>query len=243
MKNKVLIFGGSGGVGSALAKVLSSHGVPVHLFGRDLSRLEEVASEIGGAQATSVDVTDSRALREAVATASEDHGIAGLAYCVGSIVLKPLKRTSEDDFLTAFRLNALGAAMAVQAAEPALRKGTGSVVLFSTIAAGSGFANHSVTAAAKGATEALTRSLAADLAPDVRVNCIAPSLLRTPLAKSLTDNEAMAKSIAQLHPIPRLGDPEDAAKLADFLLGPDSGWISGQVIPLDGGRSTLRTKG
>jgi len=243
MENPVLIFGGSGGVGAALARILSSRGVPVHLFARDLDRLEEVAAEIGGARVTAVDVTDSHALREAVASASVETGLAGLAYCVGSIVLKPLKRTTEDDFVEAFRLNALGAAMAVQAAESTLRQGNGSVVLFSTIAAGSGFLNHAVTATAKGATEALTRSLAADLAPDVRVNCIAPSLLRTPLARSFTENEVMAKSIAQLHPLPRLGEPEDAANLAAFLLGPGSGWISGQVIPVDGGRSTLRTKG
>jgi NAD(P)-dependent dehydrogenase (short-subunit alcohol dehydrogenase family) len=117
------------------------------------------------------------------------------------------------------------------------------VVLFSTVAVAAGFPNHTVTAAAKGATEALARSLGADLAPDVRVNCIAPSLLKTPLAQSLTGNEVMAESLAQLHPIPRLGEAEDAAAVAAFLLGPDSSWITGQVIPLDGGRSTLRVKG
>jgi NAD(P)-dependent dehydrogenase (short-subunit alcohol dehydrogenase family) len=162
---------------------------------------------------------------------------------VGSIVLKPLKRVTEEDFLQAFRVNAIGAALAVQAAEPALRRGGGSVVLFSTIAAGSGFINHSVTASAKGATEALTRSLAADLAPDVRVNCIAPSLMKTPLAQSFTQNESMARSIAGLHPVPRLGEAEDASALAAFLLGPESSWISGQVIAVDGGRGTLRVKG
>jgi NAD(P)-dependent dehydrogenase (short-subunit alcohol dehydrogenase family) len=131
----------------------------------------------------------------------------------------------------------------VQAAEPALRKAKGSVVLFSTVASGSGFPNHAVIATAKGAVEALTRSLAADLAPDVRVNCIAPSLLRTPLASSFTNNETMANSIAQLHPLPRLGEADDAAALSAFLLDPDAGWITGQVIPLDGGRSSLRVKG
>ncbi len=244
MEAPVLILGGSGGVGSALAQSLTGRGIPVHLFARDRERLEAVAAEIGGAQITSVDVMDASALTKAVAEACQgEKGVAGLAYCVGSIVLKPLKRTSEEEFLQAFRLNSVGAALAVQAAEPALRRGKGSVVLFSTIAAGSGFSNHAVTAAAKGATEALTRSLAADLAPDVRVNCIAPSLLRTPLAKSLTDNEVMAKSIAQLHPLPRLGEAEDAANLAGFLLGRESSWISGQVISVDGGRSTLRVKG
>ena len=244
MEVPVLILGGSGGVGSALARNLKSRGTPVHLFARDQGRLEAVATEIGGADYTPVDVMDASALAGAVTEACKrEAGVAGLAYCVGSIVLKPLKRASEDEFLQAFRLNAVGAALAVQAAESALRRAGGSVVLFSTIAAGSGFTNHSVTAAAKGATEALTRSLAADLAPEVRVNCIAPSLLRTPLAKSLTDNEVMAKSIAQMHPLPRLGEAEDAASLAAFLLGPESSWISGQVISVDGGRSTLRVKG
>jgi NAD(P)-dependent dehydrogenase (short-subunit alcohol dehydrogenase family) len=244
MEAPVLILGGSGGVGSALARTLKAKGVPVHLFARDQGRLEAVAAEIGGAKTTAVDVMDGSALTKAVAEACQgDQGAAGLAYCVGSIVLKPLKRAKEEEFMQAFRLNSVGAALAVQAAEPALRRAGGSVVLFSTIAAGSGFANHTVTAAAKGATEALTRSLAADLSPDVRVNCIAPSLLKTPLAKSLTHNEVVAKSIAQLHPLPRLGEAEDAANLAGFLLSPESSWISGQVISVDGGRSTLRVKG
>ncbi len=244
MKGPVLILGGSGGVGSALARKLRTRGIPVHLFARDPDRLQALASDIGGAEITAVDVMDGPSLTRAVSEACRgEGGAAGLAYCVGSIVLKPLKRASEGDFLESFRLNSVGAALAVQAAEPALRRGRGSVVLFSTIAAGSGFPNHAVTAAAKGATEALTRSLAADLAPDVRVNCIAPSLLRTPLAKSLTDNEVMARSIAQLHPLPRLGEAEDAANLAHFLLGPESSWISGQVISVDGGRSTVRVKG
>lgn len=244
MKAPYLLLGGSGGVGSALARTLTSRGETVHLFGRNEAPLHALASELGGAETTCLDVMDAAALQAAVEAASgQDGGVAGLAYCVGSIVLKPLMRATEKDFLDAFRLNALGAALAVQAAAPSLRRAKGSVVLFSTIAAGSGFPNHAVTSAAKGATEALTRSLAADLAPEVRVNCIAPSLLRTSLARSLTQNEVMAKSIAQLHPLPRLGEAEDAAALAAFLLGSESGWITGQVIPVDGGRSTLRVKG
>jgi NAD(P)-dependent dehydrogenase (short-subunit alcohol dehydrogenase family) len=244
MSAPVFILGGSGGVGSALARALHSQGTPLHLFGRDRNRLEAVATETGNARVTTVDATDAVALTEAVTAASQDdEGVAGLAYCVGSIVLKPLKRATPEDYLEAFRLNALGAALAVQTAEPALRKAKGSVVLFSTIAAGSGFTNHAVIAAAKGAVESLSRSLAADLAPDVRVNCIAPSLMQTPMGEPLTRNETVAESIAKLHPIPRLGEAQDAASLAAFLRGPDSGWISGQVLPLDGGRSTLRVKG
>lgn len=244
MNAPILILGGSGGVGFALAQALSARSYPLHLFGRDRPRLEAAAAEVGNAGFTSVDVTNGQALIQAIQSVAEtETGLSGLAYCVGSIDLKPLKRASEEDFLAAFRLNALGAALAVQAAESGLRKGKGSVLLFSTIAAGSGFANHAVTAAAKGAVEGLTRSLAADLAPDLRVNCIAPSLLKTPLAQPLTGNPTMADSIARLHPIPRLGEAEDAAALGAFLLGPESGWITGQIIALDGGRSTLRVKG
>ncbi len=117
------------------------------------------------------------------------------------------------------------------------------MVLFSTVAVGQGFANHAVIAAAKGGVEGLVRSLAAELAPKVRVNAIAPSLTRTPLAAPLLQNETVAKAIAQLHPLQRLGEADDVASLAAFLLGPNSTWITGQVFGVDGGRSTLRTKG
>jgi NAD(P)-dependent dehydrogenase (short-subunit alcohol dehydrogenase family) len=244
MKREVLILGGSGGVGSALAEYLSSAGTPVHLMARNRDRLESVASGLEHARVSTVDVLDPQSMKEVVGRAADAaDGIGGLAYCIGSIALKPLKAARENDFLDAFRLNALGAVIAVQAAEQGLRRGNGSVVLFSTIAAGSGFPNHAVIAAAKGATESLSRSLAADLAPEVRVNCVAPSLLQTPLAERFTSNEATAQAIARMHPLPRLGEPKDAAAVAAFLLSPDSGWITGQVIPVDGGRSTVRVKG
>ena len=243
MPAPILVLGGSGGVGSALAERLAAGDHAVHLLARNRDRLAEVAGRLSGAPFTVCDVTDEAALRRAVAAIAGAGGLSGLAYCVGSIVLKPLKRIQVDDLITAFRLNAVGAAVAVQAAEQTLRANHGSIVLFSTVAAGSGFPNHAAIAMAKGAVEALTRSLAADLAPDVRVNCVAPSLTRTPLAASLTANETVAKSIAALHPLPRLGEADDIAAAAAFLLGPDSGWITGHVLPVDGGRSSVRTKG
>lgn len=239
----VLIFGATGGVGSALARRLTAEGMPVHLAARNEAKLAALAAETGGAPYTACDVLDAGALSAAVAAAGASGGLAGLAFCVGSIVLKPFKRATAADFRQAFELNALAAALAVQAAEAPLRAGKGAVVLFSTVAAGSGFPNHTVIAAAKGAVEALTRSLAADLAPDVRVNCIAPSLTLTAMAQPLTANEAMAKAIAAMHPLPRLGEPDDLAAMAAFLLGASAGWITGQVIAVDGGRNRVRTKG
>jgi NAD(P)-dependent dehydrogenase (short-subunit alcohol dehydrogenase family) len=162
---------------------------------------------------------------------------------VGSIALKPLKRVTEADMLGAFRLNALGAMLSVQAAQEALAAGKGAVVLFSSIAARAGFTNHAAIAAAKGAVEGLTVALAAELAPAIRINCIAPSLTRSTMAAPLLANAQMAEAIAKQHPIPRLGEGDDAAALADFLLSDQSGWITGQIMAVDGGRSTLRSRG
>lgn len=239
-----VIFGGSGAVGFALACRLAKEDGAICLVGRNEGRLRERCAAINGARYLLCDVHDPKAIAETISRATEGGGgIASLAYCVGSIILKPLKRAQASDFLEAFQVNALGAALAVQAAEQALRRAKGAVVLFSTVAAAVGFPNHAVIATAKGAVEALTRSLATDLAPDVRVNCIAPSLMRTPLAQALTANETVATAISQMHAIPRLGEADDAAAMAAFLLDPDAGWITGQVFGVDGGRSTLRVKG
>lgn len=239
-----LIFGGSGAVGSALARRLGGDEQTIYLIARDEQKLRRGVFAVDNAQYAVCDVRDPEAIGDTISRLTDGGvGIASLAYCVGSIVLRPVKRALPSEFLDAFALNALGAALVVQAAEPALRRARGAVVLFSTVAAGIGFPNHSVIAMAKGAVEALTRSLAADLAPEVRVNCVAPSLMRTPLAESLTANATIATSIAQMHAIPRLGEADDAAALAAFLLGPDATWITGQVIAVDGGRSTLRVRG
>jgi len=240
MTDRVLILGASGGVGAALARRVSARGARPVLFARDAARLAALAAELPGAESTVVDVTDFGALKVAIQALGAP--LAGLAFCVGSILLKPIARTTEADLLDSFRLNAVAAAMAVQAAVPALAAGQGSVVLFSTVAARTGFTNHLAIAAAKAAVEGMTLAMAAELAPSIRVNCIAPSLTRTRIAEPLTKNPAMAEAIAKLHPLPRLGEADDVAAMADMLLSPASGWITGQVIAVDGGRSTLRTK-
>jgi NAD(P)-dependent dehydrogenase (short-subunit alcohol dehydrogenase family) len=239
----IIIFGGAGAIGSTLARRLAARGNRPHLVGRDPTRLDAVAREIGAATSVA-DVTDPDSIARAVAEASDGGGLAGLVYAVGTINLKPIGALTEADFERDWRVNALGAALAMKAAAPHLKTVEGSsVVLFSTVAVRQGFAAHASVSMAKGAVEGLTLALAAELAPKVRVNCIAPSLTRTPLAEPLTRNEALAKGVAETHALRRLGEAEDIAGLAAFLLGPDAGWITGQVIGVDGGRSTLRTKG
>ncbi len=244
MQGAVLVFGATGGIGGAIAEGLALSGRAVHLAGREEVRLGPLSRRLS-APASVCDVLEPGAIARTVAEAAIPGGgaLAGLVFAVGSIVLKPLKRATVEDHLAAYRLNVVAAAEAVAAAEGALKAGDGAVVLFSSVAARSGFANHSVIGPAKAAVEGLTVSLAAELAPAVRVNCIAPSLTRTALAEPLTGNEAMARAIAAQHPIPRLGEAEDAAALARFLLGEGAGWITGQVFAVDGGRSSLRGKG
>ena len=241
MARKVLIYGGSGGVGSAVARGLAARGWALHLVGRDETGLAAVAGETG-ASYTCGDVR----LDDTFDRVAEEAGAAldGLVYAVGTIRLRGLARLKPDEFLEDFRVNALGAALAVQASLPALKAGTepASVVLYSSVAALQGFSLHASMGMAKGAVNGLTLSLAAELAPAVRVNAIAPSLTRTPLAAGILANDQVAKAIADMHPLPRLGEPEDLAALTAYLLSSEAGWITGQVLPVDGGRSTLRVK-
>jgi NAD(P)-dependent dehydrogenase (short-subunit alcohol dehydrogenase family) len=242
MTGTILIYGGSGGIGSATARKLKARGYRLHLAGRDAVALAATASELG-ATFTAADVEDPASFARVTEDAGAD--LAGLVYAAGTINLKPLARLPPADFERDFRINALGAALAVQAALPALKahEGTPAILLFSTVAVAQGFTAHASVAMAKGAVEGLTLALAAELAPRIRVNAVAPSLTRTPLAKALTSSEQMATAIAQMHALQRLGEADDIAALAAFLISDEAGWITGQIIGVDGGRSTLRTKG
>ncbi len=241
MAKKILIYGGSGGIGAATARALSARGYDLHLVARDEQRLAAVASELD-ATFTVGDVNDSSLFSQVAKDAGES--LDGLVYAVGTINLRGLGRLTENDFMSDFRVNAMGAALAVQASLPALKKSAsrGSVVLFSSVAAQQGFSLHTSIGMAKGAVDGLTLSLAAELAPKIRVNAIAPSLTRTRLGEGLLSNEKIAEAIAAMHALERVGKPEDIASLAAFLLSDEADWMTGQIINVDGGRSTLRVK-
>lgn len=165
----------------------------------------------------------------------------GLLYAPGTINLKPFRGLKDDDYLHDFGVNALGAVRAVRHAQNALKKGeNASVVLFSTVAVTQGMPFHASVAMSKGAVEGLTRTLAAEFAPKIRVNAVAPSLSDTPLASSLLSNDKRRESGAERHPLKRVGTADDIANAALYLLKNDSSWVSGQILHVDGGMSKLR---
>lgn len=167
--------------------------------------------------------------------------IDGLVYCPGTINLKPFHRLKSDDFLTDWQVNFLGAVNIIQSLLPNLKKAENPVIiLFSTVAVTTGMPFHSSIAAAKGAIEGFTRSLAAELAPQIRVNCIAPSLTQTSLAEKLLNTTEKMDGASKRHPLQRFGQTADIAEMACFLLSDKAGWITGQVLHVDGGMSTLK---
>ena len=165
--------------------------------------------------------------------------IKGVAYCVGSIDLKPLKMANETDFHKCMKLNFYSAVELIKGFQDNLKQNKGSIVLFSTVAAQRGFTNHSIIASTKAAIEGLTVSLAAEFAPNIRVNSVALSLTNSKIAQPMLKNTAIAEGIAKAHPLKRLGEGKDGAALAKFLLTEESSWVTGQIIAVDGGRSKL----
>jgi len=165
----------------------------------------------------------------------------GLVYCTGSINLRPFERIKPDDFVTDFNLQVTGAIKIIQAAMPRMKKaGNASIVLFSTVAVQTGFPFHTQVSASKGAIEGLTRALAAEFAPKIRVNCIAPSLTDTPLAASMLNTDQKREANALRHPLKKTGTPANIADMAEFLLSEKGSWISGQILHVDGGMSSLK---
>ena len=235
MSEKYLIFGATGSIGSSLAEQLVSSGNDVHLIGRNDSQLKIISEKLG-CSSTVANVLEDGFIDKVKNDISE---IKGIAYCVGSIDLKPLRMVTEQDFNKCMKLNLYSAVEVIKGFQESLKKNKGSIVLFSTVAAQRGFTNHAIIASAKAAIEGLTVSLAAEFAPNIRVNCVAPSLTNSKIAEPMLKNKALAEGIAKAHPLKRLGEGKDSASLAKFLLTEDSSWMTGQIIAVDGGRSKL----
>ncbi len=227
----ILIVGASSGIGYELAKNLIAQGATV------------ISASRTAPQGLDVQHIDFDALTASGSELATITALDGLAYCVGSINLKPFNRLSQDDFLKDFQLNVLGAVKVIQNTINALKKSeTSSIVLFSTVAVGMGMGFHASVASAKGAVEGLAKSLAAEFAVNkIRVNVIAPSLTDTPLAKNLLSSPEKREASAKRHPIARVGTPADIASAAVFLLSDQTSWISGQVIGVDGGMGSLKS--
>ena len=235
MSEKYLIFGATGSVGSSLAEQLKNSGNDIHLVARNESEVTAIAEKLGCSY-TVADVLEDGFIEK---VKSDINDIKGIAYCVGSIDLKPWRMVTETDMNKCMKLNLYSAIEAIKGYQESLKKNNGSVVLFSTVAAQRGFTNHTIIASAKAAVEGLTVTLAAEFAPNIRVNCIAPSLSKSKIAEPMLKNPAIAEGIAKAHPLKRLGEGKDSAALAKFLITEESSWITGQVIAVDGGRSKL----
>jgi NAD(P)-dependent dehydrogenase (short-subunit alcohol dehydrogenase family) len=261
MSEKYVIFGATGSIGSSLAEQLKNSGNDIHLVGRNESELSSVSEKLGCSH-TVADVLEDGFIEKVKSDISEKLGctftianvlengfiekvkndiqeVKGVAYCVGSIDLKPLRMVTEEDFNKCMKLNLYSAVEVIKGYQESLKKNKGSVVLFSTVAAQRGFTNHAIIASTKAAVEGLTVSLAAEFAPNIRVNCIAPSLTNSKIAEPMLKNKALADGIAKAHPLKRLGEGKDSAALAKFLITDDSSWVTGQIIAVDGGRSKL----
>jgi 3-oxoacyl-[acyl-carrier protein] reductase len=229
MARTVLLIGGNSGVGLATARLLKAQGTQLVAAARTAGPLQEL-----GIPVQPFDALNSGALELPPV-------LDGLVYFPGTIQLKPFHRLTGEDFMNDFRVNCLGAVSAIQAALPALKAAeAASIVLFSTVAVAQGMPFHASISAAKGAVEGLTRSLAAELAPKIRVNAIAPSLTDTPLAGNLLGSDAKREASAKRHPLQQVGDPQDVATLVSFLLSPDSKFFTGQILRPDGGLSSVR---
>lgn len=240
----VLVVGAAGGIGTALCRRLSAQGATLILAGRDEGKLVALSQEVGGHvqpfDARNIDVVGS-AVQEVV----QRHGRLDAAVnLAGSIVLKPAHTTSTEEWDDIIATNLRTAFALIRAAAPAIgQSGGGSIALVSTAAARIGLANHDALAAAKAGVEGLARSAAATYAARrVRINVVAPGLVRTPLAGRILANEASVKASEAMHALGRLGEPDDVASLLEYLLNPRNTWVTGQVFGVDGGLSTVRPR-
>jgi len=227
----ILVVGGSSGIGFALVEELLAAGDNVYVWSRE----ERGLAALPGVHHYAVDVLTDELPKEELPEI-----LHGFAYCPGSINLKPFRGLKPEQFREEMEINLIGAVRCLQAVERSFKKADqASVVLFSTVAVQRGMAFHAGVAAAKGAIEGLTRSLAAEWAPKIRVNALAPSLTDTPLAANLLANDEKRQAMAERHPLQKVATAGEVARLAKYLLSEDAGFITGQIIGIDGGKSAI----
>jgi len=231
MKNYIII-GGSSGIGAALTKILAAQGNKVYTT---FNKTENFTATAG------VAYHQLNILEDELNLNFVPDRIDGLVYCPGSINLKPFKRIKPSAFVDDFNLQVVGAIKVIQELSDRMKTSKDpSIVLFSTVAVSMGYNFHTQVATSKGAIEGLSKSLAAEFAPKIRVNCVAPSLTDTPLALKLLSTEEKKQANADRHPLKKIGTANDVAEMAAFLLSDKASWISGQVLHVDGGMSSLR---
>ena len=234
---KYLVFGATGSIGSKLTELLFRSKKEMHLLGRNEDELKKLSSSVNSEYSVIDIFSDS--LANTIKDKFKDMEISGIAYCIGSIDLKPLRMIKKEDLDKCLNINFFPIVEIVKGLQDNLKKNKGSIVLFSTVAVKKGFTNHAIIASVKGAIEGLTVSLAAEFAPNIRVNCVAPSLTDSKMSQSILKNKMISDGIAKSHPLKRIGKGDDTAAMAKFLLCDESPWITGQIIGVDGGKSTL----
>jgi NAD(P)-dependent dehydrogenase (short-subunit alcohol dehydrogenase family) len=237
-----LVIGANGGVGCDLTMRLSHRGAKVILAGRNIEQLS-LAADIVDAPFIKCDVTDFEQLKECIQEVRGRFGqLDGVANCAGSILIKPAHLTTEEEWCSVIAVNLSAAFATVKYASKVMMERGGSIVLVSSCAARIGMPNHEAIAAAKAGIEGLVRAAAATYARhQIRVNCVAPGLLRTGMSRFITSNEAQIQTSIDMHPLGRIGNASDVSVAIDWLLGDESTWVTGQSIAIDGGLSSVKS--
>lgn len=244
-----LVLGATGGIGSCLCKRLARKGFRLALGARTQDDLEALAGELteagaGDVATFEVEATDASSVQAFVKGAQERFGrLDGAAHLVGSILLKPAHLTTEKEWAETLDLNLSSAFYLLRYAAKIMSREGGSIVFASTAAARAGLPNHEAIAAAKAGLQGLTLSAAATYAArNLRVNCVAPGLVDTPLAARITGSEKALEASRSIHPLGRIGQPDEVASAIAWLLDPENSWVTGQILGLDGGLASLKTR-
>lgn len=242
-KNKnYLIFGATGGIGSAVSKKLAKYGSKLVLVGRDINKLENITREFN-CNSYKIENSDFSEIKKVFNTISENSiEIDGVVNCIGSLHLKSPNKTTEEEWTDVININ-LSSSFAIlkYASEIMKTSKESSIVFISSAAALTGFSNHEAISAAKAGIIGMVKSAASTYSRNnIRINCVAPSLVRTPMTKNLTQSEAIMKKTEKFHPLGRIGEPEDIASAVCWLLSSEQSWVTGQVLSVDGGITAVK---